>query len=153
TDGLSLISFLRKLTPTENQFAGIPELIRQLGHESFAVREQATARLMAIGPAAAPSLRQATLSADPEVRRRAQRGLQQLLPTPDRPAFAAVATPLAVFQPQPGALELLAAVLTIRDSQEKSGSPVVIGSAVRLLAARRTPGAAQTLLDYLPFVV
>jgi HEAT repeat protein len=153
TDGASLIRFLRQLTPLENQSSEIPELIRQLGHESFAKREEATARLMAIGPLAAPSLRQAALSPDPEVRRRAQGCLQQLTPPPNGKMFAAVATPLAAFRPQPGGLETLTALLTVRDAQEKSTNPVVISSAVRLLAARRPAGTARALLDYLPFVI
>ena len=153
TDGPSLIKYLRKLTPGASRFDRIPALIRQLGHESFSVREEATAQLMAIGPAAAPSLRQAAQNADPEIRRRAQGCLQLLAPTPEAPTFAAVATPLAIFRPQPGGLETLVAFLMVRDGQERSGNPMVIGSAVRLLAARRPAGAVQALLDYLPFIV
>lgn len=153
TDGPSLMKYLRKLTPGEGRFERIPALIRQLGHESFAKREEATAQLMAIGPAAAPSLRQAAQNSDPEVRRRAQGCLQSLARAPDASMFAAVATPLATFRPQPGGLETLAAFLTVWDAQESSGNPIVIGSAVRLLAARRPSGAAQALLDYLPFIV
>jgi HEAT repeat protein len=147
------VRYLRKLTPRENRFDQISSLIRQLGHESFAARESATNQLMAIGPAAAPSLRQASQSADAEVRRRAQGCLQHLARAPDATLYAAVATPLAVFRPQPGGMQTLIAFLCVRDGQERSGNPVVIASAVRLLAARRPTGAAQALLDYLPFVV
>ncbi len=153
TDGPSLIQYLRKLTPRGNRIDRIPALIVQLGHESFAVREEATAQLMSIGPAAAPSLRLAAQNSDPEIRRRAQGCLQQLARAPDASMFAAVATPLANFRPQPGGLETLVAFLTVWDGQERSGNPLVIGSAVRLLAARRPPGATQAFLDYLPFVV
>src|SRR5882724_3662570 len=97
TDGPSLVRYLRKLTPRENRLDQVSTLIRQLGHESFAARA-ATNQLMAIGPAAAPSLRQASQSADPEVRRRAQGCLQHLARAPDATLYAAVATPLAVFR-------------------------------------------------------
>jgi HEAT repeat protein len=153
TDGPSLIRYLRKLTPKENRLDQVSSLIRQLGHESFGAREAATNQLIAIGPMAAPSLRQASFSADPEVRRRAQVCLQHLARAPDASMYAAIATPLAAFRPQPGGMETLITFLCVRDGQEKSGNPVVIASAVRLLAARQPPGAAQALLDYLPFVV
>jgi HEAT repeat protein len=153
TDGPGLVRYLRKLTPRETGLDQISTLIRQLGHESFVVRESATNQLMAIGPAATPSLRQASQSADPEVRRRAQGCLQHLARAPDATLYAAVATPLTVFRPQPGGMQTLIAFLCVRDGQERSGNPVVIASAVRLLAARRPTGAAQALLDYLPFVV
>src|SRR5438067_160351 len=72
TDGQSLLQFFHKLIPKEDRFEAIPPLVRLLGHESFTVREEASARLLAIGPAAVPGLRQAAADADPEIRRRAQ---------------------------------------------------------------------------------
>src|SRR5438105_6240961 len=84
TDGPSLLQFFRRLIPRGERFERIPPLIRLLGHESFTIREEATVQLVAIGPAAAPRLRQAAGDPDPEIRRRAQHCLQQLARTPDR---------------------------------------------------------------------
>jgi HEAT repeat protein len=151
SDGPSLIDYVRKLTPRTDHLDQIPALIRQLGDESFAKREEATRQLLAIGPAAAPNLRQAATHADPEVRRRAQGCLQHLTRAPDAFLFAGVVTPLAAFRPQPGALEVLVASLSAWDAQEKKSNPMVMAAAVRMLAARRPPGAAQALLDYLPY--
>jgi hypothetical protein len=50
----------------------IASLVHQLGDESFAARESATKRLREIGVPALDALRQASVSADREVRRRAQ---------------------------------------------------------------------------------
>jgi HEAT repeat protein len=153
TDGQSLLQFFRKLVPKDDRFEAIPPLIRLLGHESFTVREEATGRLVSIGPAAVPGLRQAAADADPEIRRRAQHCLQQMAHAPDGPLAAAAATPLVMFHPRPGALETLAAYVSAWGSLERSGNPLVIMTAARVLAARRPPGTAQILLGYLPFVM
>ncbi len=52
--------------------------IGKLASEEFAVREEATERLAACGPAAKPALEAAAQSADPEVRFRARTALQRL---------------------------------------------------------------------------
>lgn len=53
----------------------VAELVRQLGDDSFQVREQATARLLAIGQGHRDLVRQATRSDDPEIKQRAQQVL------------------------------------------------------------------------------
>jgi hypothetical protein len=57
----------------------IQKLIQQLGHDSFAVREEATKRLAEIGRPAVPALREALRNKDAEVRQRAQRILEGIL--------------------------------------------------------------------------
>lgn len=54
----------------------IEELVQKLGAEEFAVREEASKELRKIGKAAAPALRKALESGDPEVRTRAKRLLE-----------------------------------------------------------------------------
>lgn len=56
----------------------IVEAIRQLGDESFAVREQAQRKLVAIGAPAVTALRAAADSSDPEVARRARNVLRSV---------------------------------------------------------------------------
>jgi HEAT repeat protein len=148
-----VLQFFRKLIPRDERIERIPPLIPLLGHESFSVREEATAQLVAIGPAAVPRLRQATADPDPEIRRRAQHCLQQLARAPDGSLAGAAITPIVTFRPHPGGLETLLVYFSAWDSLERSGNPLVIMAGVRLLAARRPAGAAQVLLDYLPFVM
>ena len=50
TDGPALLDFFRKRTPTEANVKRITLLIKQLGDDSFAVREKASAELVSIGP-------------------------------------------------------------------------------------------------------
>jgi HEAT repeat protein len=59
----------------------IKRLIDQLGSDRFKDREQATHGLSKIGKSALPSLKEATKSPDPEVRRRARRLVEQIEPT------------------------------------------------------------------------
>jgi hypothetical protein len=64
----------------------IQDLIRKLGSEDYATREQATQELEKIGKAARPALQKAAEeSQDPEVRQRAQ-GLLEEKPRSDKPA-------------------------------------------------------------------
>src|SRR5262245_3263541 len=54
TDGPSLLKYFRDRTPTEANRARLAELVRQLGHRSFQVREKATRQLIAAGEMALP---------------------------------------------------------------------------------------------------
>ncbi|MCC5829680.1 MAG: hypothetical protein JJU36_09570 [Phycisphaeraceae bacterium] len=57
----------------------IDALIGRLGHERFAEREDATRRLMAMGPAALPAIRRATESDELEIATRAREIKQRLM--------------------------------------------------------------------------
>src|SRR5262245_58596997 len=56
TDGDGLLNFLLRRTPTDGDRERLQRLIRRLGSEAFAEREQATADLIARGPLALPFL-------------------------------------------------------------------------------------------------
>jgi hypothetical protein len=57
---------------------GIGRLIKQLGDDSFDRREAASKELVAIGEPARPALRKASSCGDLEVRRRAERALEEI---------------------------------------------------------------------------
>jgi hypothetical protein len=78
TDGPALLSFLEKLTPREGDAARIAALIRDLADDSYAVREKASADLIAYGAAARAALRAATRDSEAERVRRAERCLAVL---------------------------------------------------------------------------
>src|SRR5205085_1144646 len=82
------------------------DLIVQLGHRSFGVRQRATAELKRLGLRAAPLLRQAARDKDEEVARRARQCLEQLAGDPDTALAAATVRLLALRRP-PGAVETL----------------------------------------------
>jgi len=62
-------SLARTTVPTTGQ---VSELVRSLGADDYALREKATVRLIELGDAALPALKQAALSDDPEVAWRAR---------------------------------------------------------------------------------
>ncbi len=111
TEGPALLDEVRQRTPNDAERARIQALVAKLGDGAAAARDKAMADVLALGPAAAPYLRQAAAGAD---------------------AKAADA-----------ARKCLAVV-------EHNAVPALPTAAVRLLALRRTPGAAEALLAYLP---
>jgi hypothetical protein len=114
TDGPALLDFFRHLTVTDTVRERVDRLIRMLGDESYAVREQASRDLTAIGPAALPQLRAAAQDADLEVKRRSQRCRRRIEETNPHEIVAAAARLLAVRRP-PGAGEALLAYLPDAD--------------------------------------
>ena len=78
TDGRALLEFFRKRTLKDPDGNRIQKLIRELGDDSFEVREKASAALTELGEVAVPLLRQAVQDPDIEVVRRAERCLQQI---------------------------------------------------------------------------
>jgi HEAT repeat protein len=73
-----LLEFLRKRTLNDNDQEYLKNLIRQLGDDSFQVRERASSQLLTRGAAAEPLLRTALQSSDIEVVRRAEECLRLL---------------------------------------------------------------------------
>jgi hypothetical protein len=77
-DGPGLLDFFRKRMPTEKERLQVEGLIGKLAHDSFAVRQKASADLLKMGPAALPQLRRALQHEDEEVRQRARDALEVL---------------------------------------------------------------------------
>jgi hypothetical protein len=110
-DGPALLDFFRKQTATDAVIARGRDLIRRLGADSFAEREQASADLIALGPVALPQLRQAMRRGpDLEVRRRARACAEQI-ETYYPPAVAAAAARVVAHRRPPGAAAALLAFL------------------------------------------
>ncbi|HKI38452.1 MAG TPA: HEAT repeat domain-containing protein [Gemmataceae bacterium] len=72
TDGPALVEFFRKRLPAEVTPEKLAAFVKQLGDESFDVREKASADLRALGVRALPALRRAAEDPDAEVKRRAE---------------------------------------------------------------------------------
>jgi len=106
TDGPALLAEFRKHTPTSAQRDKLQSVIHLLGDESFAVREQASADLVAYGALAVPVLREATCDADLERARRARDCLQLLTKKSDKDLPLAAPRLLALRKPS-GAIDAL----------------------------------------------
>jgi HEAT repeat protein len=77
-DGPALLDFFRSRTLDGTDGAQIKALVRQLGDDAFTVREQASRKLVAIGPRAREVLRAALSDPDPEIVHRAGACLAQI---------------------------------------------------------------------------
>jgi len=110
TAGPGLLDFFRKQTLTDADLAKLKTLIKNLGDDSFQVREKASDELTARGAAAWSLLRQATKNDDAEISRRAQLCLDKITSEFGAPITAAAARLLA-FQKPEGTAEVLLAYL------------------------------------------
>jgi HEAT repeat protein len=151
-DGPHLLAFFRKRTLTNADREQILALIRQLADESFEVREKATAELQARRDLAAPLLRQAARSSDPEVARRAANCLKQAEPEKAEALTPVVAARLLAFRKPDGALAALLDFLPFAENETvadavREALAVLAGRDRRpdpaLLAALRDPAAER----------
>jgi HEAT repeat protein len=123
-------------------------LVRELGDDDFNIREQASARLLAMGPLALPAIRQALKDSDLEIVQRAQLCREQINQSWQLQVRTGVTEAIGLAPIHPLAMP---SFLNGIQSIEKNPSAPIPNSAARLLALRRTPGAAEALLAYLPF--
>lgn len=135
TDGSALVEYLRKSKANRIDPDHIRALVKQLGDDSFNVREKATQALIALGEPALPFLQQAAKSSDLEVARRAERCLQAIHKDPvqrqgEDAKWIALARTLARKKPA-GAIEALLAFLPQAASPEVERE---VRFALRLLA-------------------
>jgi len=108
TDGPGILAFFRKRTLNEETQAHVQAMIAQLGHESFALREEAGAELASMGPGAAGLLRGAARHADLEVRWRARQALADIKRDWDPTVLATAARVLGRRKPPETTAVLLA---------------------------------------------
>ncbi len=94
TDGPALLEFLRRRTLGDADKARVLALIQKLGDDAFAVREQASTDLAALGVMPVPLLRQALQHADVEIARRAE-GCLERIDKQHQPPSAAVSSAVA----------------------------------------------------------
>jgi hypothetical protein len=115
TDGPGLVKYLRGQTADPALLEKAKALVRQLGDDSFAVREQASRELVDLGQAAVPSLRAAAVSDDREVAFRA-RACLRLIGKRGTGAAVAAAVRLLAWRKPAGAAEALLAHLSGADA-------------------------------------
>lgn len=149
TDGAGLIEFLRKRTVDSADKARLEALIVQLGDDSFAVREQASAQLVATGARAKPLLQKATTDPDIEVKRRAQDCMHRIDQGATSMVVSAAIRLLAQRKPA-GAAEVL---LTYLPSAEDDSVAEEVRGGLAVLAlrdAKPEPAVLAALTDREP---
>jgi hypothetical protein len=115
TTDQGLLEFFRRRTLAEPDRDRMKTLVAQLGDDSFAVREKASAALVALGNVAEPLLRQALNSTDIEVVRRAEDCLRMIKSGFSLAVPMAAARMVARRKPA-GACEVLLAYLPFADN-------------------------------------
>lgn len=110
SEGAASLDELRRRTLTDETQARALALIRQLGDDTFRVREKAQAELKAMGAAVLPLLRHGLHDPDAEVRSRCQETLEALDRAKVQP-LAATHVKLIALRKPPGAAEVLLAYL------------------------------------------
>jgi hypothetical protein len=106
TDDAAVLTFFRERLISDEDREKLAATVRQLGHDDFAVREDAEARLLRAGRVALPLLRTAQKDSDPEVASRARRCLLRIEKGSDLVLVAAGARLLAERKPE-GAIKTL----------------------------------------------
>ena len=122
TNGPALLEYVRRRIAAPLDADKVRALIRQLGDDSFEIREKATQALIALGEPAAPFLQPAAKSTDLEVARRAERCLQAIIKDPARRQTEAATTIAAIRllakKKPPGTTEALLALFSQPSSVE-----------------------------------
>jgi len=116
TDNDALLDLFRRRTLAEGTRATVLGLIRQLGSETYRLREQAAGELISRGPAVIEILREALKSPDLEIARRAERCLQRIQDTDYAVDVPAAAARLLAVRKPPRTVETLLAYLPFADN-------------------------------------
>jgi hypothetical protein len=149
TDGSALLDFFRKRTITDSRLLNIQGLIRQLGDDSFEVRQKASTELAALGPVTLPLLRDALKDPDVEIARRAEDCIHLIEQDYTATIVPAAVRVLAARHPA-GALEVLLAYVPFADDDAVADQ---VHTALGTLAVRDgkpDPALVAALTDKLP---
>jgi len=118
TDGAALLAAFRKRSLTDDECDAVRALIVKMGDKNFAVRQQATADLVAIGPKVKALLNEAKPSAeDLEQIRRIEGCLKQIAKSEDKHQLPRAAAGLLTLRKPAGAVEALLAYLPFTDDE------------------------------------
>ncbi len=115
-DGPGLLAYFQQHTTAPDQQERIGALIRQLGDDSYKVREKASADLAKLGAAAVPYLRRAQNDADEEIKERAENLTKNAEGVENRAAQSAAAARLIRRRAPDGAAAALLAYAPDADS-------------------------------------
>jgi HEAT repeat protein len=149
SEGLALLEELRKRGITARAWEQAQEAIKNLGDDTFEVREKATSDLMAMGAAIAPLLRQAAASSDPEVSQRAQKCLEKIGTAKHAPLSAATVRLVAYRKPA-GAAEALLTFLPFADDAVIADEVQAALIDVALRDGKPDPAVISALADKSP---
>jgi HEAT repeat protein len=132
TEGAAFLDEFKRRTLTDETRDKALGLIGQLGHDSFEVRQQATADLLAMGPAVVPFLSQSLNHPDAEVVSRVRKCLDAIAKEKRAP-LSPVTVRLTALRRPAGAVEALLAYLPFAEDQTVAAE---VQAALNVLALR-----------------
>jgi HEAT repeat protein len=150
SDDAALLAFFRKQTLKDADRDKVRMLIRQLGDDSFEVREKASAGLVALGNGARPFLEKASNDSDLEVSRRAQDCLRLIIENGTGTAVPSAAARLLAQRKPDGAAEVLLAYLASTTNDIVADEVRSALAAAALRDGKPDPVLTAALTDRLP---
>jgi hypothetical protein len=151
TDGPGLLGFLRKRVAREGDDERLRQWVRQLGDESYVVRERASRDLVAAGSLARAVLREALENPDREIAWRAERCLAQIDKAAEPELLAAALRVLTGLKAEGTAEVVLALLPTLEDPGLLQEAGEALG-AVAVRKGRPDSVLVQALADRHPAV-
>ena len=149
-DGPGLLEFFRKRTLSNADQERIKKLVSELGDDSFEVRQNASAQLVAVGSPAVPFLKEAIKNPDDiEVVRRAQACLKQIETGSSSAIIAAAARLLAARKPA-GTAEVLLAYLPVAEDDMVADAVQMTLTAIAVPDGKADPALVAALADESP---
>jgi len=145
-EGEPLLKFFQQRTLSEGDRVKILALIRQLGDDSFDVREEASEKVEQFGLAAIGLLRQSERDADAEIARRCEVSLRRIEKVPSQSLSSTIARRLAVHKPD-GTAETLLAYLPMADDEAVTEEVRTTLAAVAMKNGQPNKALVQALSD------
>jgi hypothetical protein len=148
-DGTSVLGFFRQHTPPEADWLGLVVAVRDLGSDSFDLREKASQKLAQAGLVARPFLLPALKDPDPEVSHRAERCLRSIERGPPPDLVLAAVRVLAARRPA-NTLQALLAYLPVVDDASVEEAVLTALAAVGITKDEADPALVKALTDKAP---
>src|SRR5262245_15004126 len=150
TEDADLLAYFRQRTVGDAERRRILALVRELGSESYAVRERAVGELIDVGLPAIGLLRQGLSDPDIEVARRCERCLQRIERDVPSPTLSSAAARLVAVRKPAGASQVMLAYLPFADDDGVADELREALAAVALRNGRPDPVLLGALDDPLP---
>jgi HEAT repeat protein len=149
TDAASLLTFFRKRTLSAADQLRLRNLVRQLGHARYRMREKAKKELTALGSTALPFLKPALLDSDLEIKDRAEKCTAAIKSGPAT-NLPHAAVRLLQFRAPPEALETLLAYVPFADDESMEEEVLNVLCALSVREPKVHPALLAALRDDMP---
>jgi HEAT repeat protein len=149
TDGASLLVYLRKQSGKDADLLQLDQLIRQLGDKNFKKREQASKKIIALGPCSLRSLLAIRNDPTPELAQRARECIRKINQESNCDLHLAAVRVLAQKKP-PGTLEAILRFLPYAADEETEEEIWYGLDALAESQGKPDPALVAALTDVLP---